>query len=316
MNELDKMVAKVPPEVLAFNAEIEALTRDAPPPWEIGAAKARRMREEGLTVLGPRRVSARAADRAIDGPGGLVRLRVIPPEGRARGILLHIHGGGWVWGGPHHHDPVLESLADSTRLVVVSTSYRFAPEDPYPAGPDDCEAAALWLHRNGPSELGQELVAIGGESAGAHLAAVTCLRLRDRHGLAPFRAALLTYGCYDLRATPSVRAFGDRPLILNTSSVRWFVEQFTGNRNLDEPDVSPIWADLAGLPSALFTVGSLDPMLDDSLFMAARWRAAGNQARLDKWPGAIHGFDLFDNEYARAARGRMHRFVNSALATS
>ena len=166
-----------------------------------------------------------------------------------------------MWGGPHHHDPMLESLADSTGLLVVSTAYRFAPEYRYPAAPDDCEAAALWLHHKGLSQFGHELVAIGGESAGAHLAAVTCLRLRDRHGLAPFRAALLTYGCYDLRGTPSVRAFGDRPLILNTSSVRWFVEQFTGNRNLDDPDVSPIRADLEGLPPALFTVGSLDPML-------------------------------------------------------
>ena len=305
-----------PPEVLAFNAEIEALTRDAPPPWEVGAAAARRMREEGRTILGPRRVSARASDRTIDGPGGTIRLRVIPPRGTSRGVFLHMHGGGWVWGGPHHHDPMLESLADSTGLLVVSTAYRFAPEDPYPAAPDDCEAAALWLHRHGMSELGHELVAIGGESAGAHLAAVTCLRLRDRHGLAPFRAALLTYGCYDLRCTPSVRAFGDRPLILNTSSVRWFVEQFTSNRNLDEPDVSPIQADLAGLPPALFTVGDLDPMLDDSTFMAARWKAAGNRADLDIWPGAIHAFDLFDNGYARAARSRMHAFVNSALGAS
>ncbi len=305
--------AAAPPEVLAFNAEIEALTRDAAPPWEVGAAEARRMREEGLTILGPRRVSERTSDRTIDGPRGTIRLRVIPPLRSARGIFLHIHGGGWVWGGPHHHDPMLESLADSTGLVVVSTSYRFAPEDPYPAAPDDCETAAVWLDRNGVSELGHELVAIGGESAGAHLAAVTCLRLRDGYGLMPFRAALLTYGCYDLRTTPSVRAFGDRPLILNTSSVRWFVEQFTANHNLDDPDVSPIQADLAGLPPALFTVGTLDPMLDDSTFMAARWKAAGNRADLDIWPGAIHAFDLFDNDYARAARSRMHAFVNSAL---
>ena len=304
---------EAPPETLAFNAEVVALTRNLSPAWEVGVSEARRVREEGLSILGPRILSPIASDRMIDGAGGPIRLRVIAPEGEPRGIFLHIHGGGWVWGGPDHHDPLLVSLADATRLVVVSTSYRFAPEKPYPAGPDDCEAAALWLYRNGPTELGQELVAIGGESAGAHLAAVTCLRMRDRHRLRPFEVALLTYGCYDLRCTPSVRAFGDQPLILNTSSVRWFVEQFTGNRNLEDPDVSPIWADLAGLPPALFTVGGLDPMLDDSLFMSARWRSAGNDARLDVWPGAIHAFDLFDTAYGRAARDRMHRFVNSVL---
>ena len=305
---------EAPPEVRAFNAEIAASTGHLPPPWEVGAAAGRQAREEGRSILGAPCLSPRASERSIDGPGGPIRFRVIAPEGESRGIFLHIHGGGWVWGGPHYQDPLLVALADSTGLTVVSTSYRLAPEHPYPAGPDDCERAVLWLHRHGPAVLGQRLVAIGGESAGAHLAAVTCLRLRDRHRLTPFRAAVLTYGAYDLRGTPSMRAFGDQPLILNSSSIRWFVEQFAGHEDLENPDISPIWADLGGLPPALFTVGGLDPLLDDSLFMSARWRAAGNPSRIDVWPGAIHAFDLFDNAYGRAARNRMHDFVNSVLA--
>ena len=305
----------IPDEVLAFNARVAEQTRNVSPVWEVGAAAGRQAREEGKSLLGPPRLSPRASVRTIEGPGGPIRLRVIHPEGRsARGIFLHIHGGGWVWGGPHHHDPQMTALSDATGLITVSTSYRLAPEHPYPAGPDDCEAAALWLCRNGGAALGHDLVAIGGESAGGHLAAVTCLRLRDRHALSPFRAALLTYGAFDLRGTPSMRSFGDRPLILNTSSIDWFVDLFAGGRNLENPDISPIWADLSGLPPALFTVGTLDPLLDDSLFMAARWKAAGNQARLDVWPGALHAFDLFDNAYGRAARGRMHEFLNSVLA--
>lgn len=303
-----------PAEVLAFNAWVADQTRHAPPVWEVGAAAGRQAREEGRSLIGPPRISPRASVRTIDGPGRPIRLRVIRPEGRAaRGVFLHIHGGGWVWGGPHHHDPQMTALADATGLISVSTSYRLAPEHPYPAGPDDCEAAALWLHRNAVDALGHELVAIGGESAGGHLTAVTCVRLRDRHGLTPFRAALLTYGAFDLRGTPSMRAFGDRPLILNTASIDWFVELFTGNRDLKNPDISPIWADLRGLPAALFTVGTLDPLLDDSLFMAARWEAAGNAARLDVWPGALHAFDLYDNAYGRAARNRMHEFLNAVL---
>lgn len=306
--------SEIPAEVLAFSTRVEHQTRDLPPVWEVGAAAGRRAREEGKSLLGPPRLSARASTRTIDGPGGPIRLRVIHPEGRAaRGIFLHIHGGGWVWGGPHHHDPQMTILADATGLITVSTSYRLAPEYPYPAGPDDCETAALWIYRNGTDVFGKELVAIGGESAGGHLTAVTCARLRDRHGLTPFRAALLTYGAFDLRGTPSMRAFGDQPLILNTSSIDWFVDLFAGGRDLKDPDISPIWADLRGLPPALFTVGTLDPLLDDTLFMAARWKSAGNHTQLDVWPGALHAFDLFDNTYGWGARNRMHEFLNSVL---
>lgn len=227
---MDMIPSEIPTEVSDFNSWVAEMTRHAPPVWEVGAAAGRQAREEGKSLLGPPRLSPRASVRTIEGSRGPIMLRVIHPEGRpARGIFLHIHGGGWVWGGPHHHDPQMTALADTTGLITVSTSYRLAPEYPYPAGPDDCEAAALWLHENGADRFGRQLVAIGGESAGGHLSAVTCLRLRDRYGLTPFRAALLTYGAFDLRGTPSMRAFGDQPLILNTPSTDWFIDLFVGD---------------------------------------------------------------------------------------
>ncbi len=311
---MDMIPSEIPTEVSDFNSWVAEMTRHVPPVWEVGAAAGRQAREDGKSLLGPPRLSPRASVRTIEGSRGPIKLRVIHPDGRpARGIFLHIHGGGWVWGGPHHHDPQMTALADTTGLITVSTSYRLAPEYPYPAGPDDCEAAALWLHENGADQFGRQLVAIGGESAGGHLSAVTCLRLRDRYGLTPFRAALLTYGAFDLRGTPSMRAFGNQPLILNTQSTDWFIDLFVGDRDLEDPDISPLWANLRGLPPALFTVGTLDPLLDDTLFMAARWQAAGNLVQLDVWPGALHAFDLFDNDYGRAARERMHEFLNSVL---
>jgi acetyl esterase/lipase len=103
------------------------------------------------------------------------------------------HGGGWVLGGADLQDPMLERIADNTGQAVVAVEYRLAPEHPYPAGPDDCEAAAVWLVQNGKKEFGTGVLTIGGESAGGHLTAVTILRMRDRHGYTGFRGANIVY---------------------------------------------------------------------------------------------------------------------------
>jgi acetyl esterase/lipase len=129
--------------------------------------------------------------------GNEIPLRVIAPQ-RPRGIYLHLHGGGWVLGGADMQDPMLERIADNTGQAVVAVEYRLAPEYPYPAGPDDCEAAAAWLVQNGKREFGTGVLTIGGESAGGHLTAVTILRMRDRHGYIEFRGANVVYGAFDL----------------------------------------------------------------------------------------------------------------------
>ncbi|MDH4308830.1 MAG: alpha/beta hydrolase fold domain-containing protein [Acidimicrobiia bacterium] len=305
---------ETPAEISAFNGWVERETRDLPKLWDVGPELARKARDEGKSIFGPLVISDRASVFSIAAGDRKIGLRVIPPKGSVRGVFMHVHGGGWVLGAADHHDPMLERLADATGLTVVSVDYRLAPEHPYPAAPDDCEAAALWLVDNAEERFGVPVVAIGGESAGAHLAAVTMLRLRDNHDVHPFRAALLTYGMYDLRGTPSARTFGDRPLILPTPVIEWFVDQFTGGDDLEHPDVSPLMAALHDMPPALFTVGDLDPLIDDSLFMAARWAAAGSECALEVWPHAIHAWDYFETGYGLAARDRMAEFLNDRLA--
>lgn len=309
----DVVIPSEPPlEVLAFNELVAAEMRDLPKIWDVGAPLARKAREEGKGIFGEMLRSDRAESITIEGPGGPQDLRVIRAED-PRGVYLHIHGGGWVLGANHHADIRNEWLADATGLTVVAPQYRLAPEDPYPAGPDDCEAAALWLIENAKAEFGTDVLAIGGESAGGHLSLVTILRMRDRLGTCPFSMAALIYGMYDLRRLPSVRAFGDQPLIINDPVTIWFVDQFAGDHDLTEPDLSPLFADLSSLPPALFTVGTMDPLLDDSLFGYQRYLAAGNEARLDVWPGGIHAFDYFDNEYGRLCRTSIHQFLNEHL---
>lgn len=305
--------AAIPAETLALNAKLIELLTPAPEWWDIGAETVREARRQGRGPFPLAPKSPRAQDWTIDGPGGKIPLRVIAPE-NPTGVYLHIHGGGWVLGAHDQQDPMLERIATSTGMAVISVEYRLAPEHPYPAGPDDCEAAALWLVRNCREKFGTEKLTIGGESAGAHLSAVTLLRLRDRHAYAGWRAANLVYGAFDLAMTPSQRAFGNERLVLRTIDIEKFCDAFLpGIADRRVPDISPLYADLRGLCPALFSIGTRDALLDDSLFMAGRWSAAGNTAELAVYPGGAHGFTLFPNAQARAASATMDAFLLRAL---
>lgn len=233
-----------------------------------------------------------AVDREIPGPTGPVRLRTFVPD-QVDAVFLHIHGGGFVAGSPEMTDLLHEILSKELNLAFVSVDYRLAPEHPCPAGPDDCEAAAVWLLENAEAEYGSARLLIGGESAGAHLSAGTLLRVRDRHhAVERFHAANLVFGVYDLGRTPSQRGVRERPDILTVENIDYIAEMFTPGMTPEQrrnPDVSPLYADLHDLPPALFTVGADDHLVDDTLFMAARWELAGNDAELLVYPEAPHG---------------------------
>ncbi|HEY6333079.1 MAG TPA: alpha/beta hydrolase fold domain-containing protein, partial [Blastocatellia bacterium] len=259
-------------ETLEFNEKLVGITRAMPKWWIVGAQVQReaRARGEGIFPLAPK--SDRARTIMIDAKGGhKVGLRVIAPD-RPRGVYLHIHGGGMVLGSAEYQDPLLERITQNTGLACASVEYRLAPENPYPAGLDDCETGAAWLVENAERQLGANLVAIGGESAGATLSAATVLRMRDRHGYSGFRAVNLLYGNFDSSMTPSQRLLGQRSLLIGAEDIQKFVEAYMpAGTNPRNPDISPLYADLSALPRALFTIGTADPLLDDSLFMYARW---------------------------------------------
>ena len=236
--------------------------------------------------------SEMAVDRDIPGPVGPMRLRTFVPD-QVDAVLLHIHGGGFVMGSPEMTDLLHEALSKELNLAFASVDYRLAPEHPYPAGPDDCEAAALWLLEHAEGEFGSTRLLIGGESAGAHLAACTLLRLRDRHDAADrFGGANLVFGVYDLGGTPSQRGVPARSDLLTPELIGYFTDLFTPGRSTDErrdPDISPLYADLHGLPPALFSVGTEDHLVDDTMLMAARWQLAGNDTELLVYPETPHG---------------------------
>jgi acetyl esterase len=305
-------------ETRAFNAQLAELVATIPPVHIVDdPVKLRADRERGAGPLPmPVRLDE-AVDRTIRGRAGDIPIRMFTPE-TVRGVFLHLHGGGWTLGSAAHQDPLLAALAHSAEVVVISVDYRLAPEHPYPCGPDDCADAAAWLVENAQAEFGTDRLVIGGESAGAHLAVSALLRLRDRHGVTrAFRAAQLVFGAYDLSMTPSARRWGDRNLILSGPVIRWFTDQFVPGRSPEErrdPEISPLYADLNGMPPARFVVGTEDPLLDDSLFMAARWRSAGSPAELEVVAEAVHGFIAFPITVAQQELARGFAYIATAVA--
>ncbi|KUL50131.1 alpha/beta hydrolase [Streptomyces sp. NRRL F-4489] len=300
-------------ETLAFNAQFEAAAASRPPRGRVPDADVLALlRRNRLGGDAPPVRLPQGRDRVV---AGGVTVRAFVPD-HIDGVYLHLHGGSWAFGSADGQDERLWHLAVEARLAVVSVEYRLAPEHPFPAGPDDCEAAARWLVDHAAAEFGTQRLLIGGESAGAHLSVLTLLRLRDRHGITgAFRAAHLLFGAYDLSMTPSQRLFGSRPLLSNTDSLRTSYDRFTpglGAEQRRDPDVSPLFADLTGLPPARIVVGTEDPLLDDSLFLAARWQAAGAPVRLGVVAGAMHGFTLFPLTVTERELRRQRDFLAGA----
>ena len=241
-------------------------------------------------------------DRTLGG----VRCRVFTPDGAPRAVYLHFHGGGMASGRPEANDPANLALSQRHGVAVVSADYRLAPEHPHPAGPDDGVAVAAWLLEHAEAEFGTGRILIGGESAGGYMTAMVVLRVRDElQAIDRVIGANLVYGVFDWGLTPSQRGMRATlgPDMIDPERIRYFVECYLPGRTPEErrdPSVSPLYADLHGLPPALFTVGTSDHLLDDTLLMAGRWRAAGNPVELFVAPDMPHGFGAFDCALTRA----------------
>ena len=227
----------------------------------------------------------------IPGPRGPIRVRLYDPGvPRPAPCLIYVHGGGWVICSLDTHDGVCRRLASAGEFMVASVDYRLAPEHKFPAGLEDCVAAARWIAAHGGSwGLDPGRLAIGGDSAGANLALATLLRLRDA-GERPARAGLLIYGAYTTETdSASHRAYGDGSYILSNDDMRWFWGHYlNGEADRRNPLVAPLQADLRDLPPLLVTACEFDPLHDDSTRLVARLEEAGTPHRFAFWPGVTH----------------------------
>lgn len=295
----------ISPEVRAFNEAFIARS-SAPPPADGPPPRA----------FPDRPKAPNAQVRKVKGAGREVEVRIVPPAGgNPKGAYLHMHGGGLIMGSAAMDDPMLQRIAEATGLACVSVEYRLAPAHPYPAAWDDCETAAVWLAHNLKAEFGGEALAIGGESAGATLAVPTLVRLRDRHGFTGFHAANLSYGNYDTSGSPSQHWNGLTKYLIDEAAIAACSNAYAPDvSKRRDPDMSAAYANLKDMPPTLFSVGTLDPFLDDSLYLYARWIAAGNEAELAIYPGAPHGFNIIGHPHAGAANARIDAFLKAHVS--
>ncbi len=298
-------------KVRLWSPQIEAMRAEARAAVESGIAM---FADSGTTASGLSRdqrvrleraaMPGFPAPEAIDCEIAGVRCRMIAPLDGSRpdprAVYLQFHGGGMVSGSPEMMDFPNLQLANDFAVVVVSPDYRKAPEYPYPAGPDDAFAVAAWLVDHAQAEFGTDRLVIGGESAGAYLAALVALRLRDHLGVAIDRVLglNLVFGVYDWGRTPSQRGVrpDDGPDILDPESIEFFTDCYLPGRTDEErrePEISPAYADLHGLPPMFLSVGTCDHLVDDTLFFAVRATAAGDDVELFVAPDMPHAFFAF-----------------------
>jgi acetyl esterase len=236
---------------------------------------------------------AEVLDRTLPGPAGDIPVRLyLPAAARPLPALVYFFGGGWVLGSLETADAVCRALANAASCAVVSVSYRRAPENPFPAGIEDCYAATSWVAEHGAEHgLDGSRLAVGGASAGGNLAAAVTLLARERGG-ARLAFQLLVYPLLDHRAaTPSMRERVEPPFF-SPEDVAWCWSHYLVDlADGESPLASPLRAsDLRGLPRALVITAALDPLRDEGELYAARLREANVPVELVRFDGVMHGF--------------------------
>jgi acetyl esterase len=265
-----------------------------PASHQLSLAQARaNLRVEAATLAAAPRRDVDAEDRAFDGPGGPLKLRIYRPRHvpAPAPALLYYHGGGFVLGDLDSHDDVCQVLAEDAGIVVIAVDYRLAPEHPFPAAVDDALAALRYVHGHA-AELGLDpsRLAVGGDSAGGNLAAVVALATRRQPVRPSFQ--LLIYPAVDLTMSfPSITSLGEG-FFLERATIEWFVERYVPDpQQRRDPRASPYFCDdLAGAPPAFILTLGFDPLRDEGDAYARRLEEAGVLTTHRCYGDMFHGF--------------------------
>ncbi len=303
------------PEQLERNQLIREQSTAIPPVGSVAPDKLRRFRvydKDGKIKL---KLSQTARNESLQLSDRELTVRIFDVENPSA-ILVHYHGGGWIMGSIYEQEKYLTRMSQDAGVRIISVDYPLAPENKLPEMIDVAFAALCKIADASPDLP----ILIGGESAGAHISLSVLLRLQaDTARASRCIGAYLCYGIFDLGMTPSQKAFGDQGLGLSTEFLEWFYELALPGLSPDErrsPELSPLYADLSGLPPTHLTVGELDPLLDDTLFLYQRLLAAGNQSDLIAYPEAPHGFNGHPTQMGKHCNASISTFLKTTASNA
>ena len=272
------------PELKTITEMLRARQQEAPA--EVSFPESRAMFEQ-MTAAFPLPPGVKTTP--VDA-GGIPGEWIVAPEANDEPVIYWLHGGGYCIGSVNTHRGLLARISAASRARVFAIDYRLAPEDPFPAAVEDAVAGYLWLLSIGvdPSQI-----IIGGDSAGGGQTVATLVALKEDGKPLP-AAAVCISPWTDLALTGEslfTKAEAD-PMITNDGIAR-VRDAYVGDSDPNEPLVSPIYADLSGLPPLLIQVGENEVLLDDSTRLAERAKTAGVDVTLEVWPEMIHVWHFF-----------------------
>jgi acetyl esterase/lipase len=278
----------------ATRAILEKMASSGRRPLEEGTPEeARAIGKAWAAMAGPAPAMGRVEDHQVPVADGAITVRVLVPPQGARGVVVYLHGGGWVIGTIDEFDTLARKLAERTSCAVVLVDYRLAPEQPYPTAVEDCYAALEWTAARLEEITGRDHVAlmVAGDSAGGNLAAVMALRARDRNG-PKVDLQVLIYPITDADFDRPSYVDPDNQLLLTRDAMVWFWDLYAPDvSRRAELAASPLRAvSLEGLPPAVVMTAEYDVLRDEGEAYAERLMEAGVPVDFRRYVGQTHGF--------------------------
>ncbi len=249
--------------------------------------------------------------RAIETKAGSVDIRFTPPPHPPVGLYIHFHGGAWVMGNARLEDGLAKRMARRHGILVATVDFRNARDDRLDRTLQQCICATEWLADH-LTDLNVDRIVIGGESSGAHLGCEALLHLQRVGKIAHIAGFYSVCGGFDLSASASLRKASRQSLLIDGPATEANLRRLVPSLSLNRQR-GPLASDLAGLPPALFIAGALDPIVDDSIEMSAKWQRQNENSSCIVVPEAPHGFNRFPTSLASKTNEFVAKWIRQAF---